>query len=543
MKDTLPDRVRLGVFEVDLRAGEIRQANGLATVLPEQPFQILLMLIKRGGDIVTREAIQKTLWPNDTVVEFDHSINAAIKKLRRALGDAASEPRYIETIASRGYRLMVAVEPIASEPPEDESSDGDLPTPPRSVALASGRSPTSLIGRKVSHYRVLEVIGGGGMGLVYKAEDLKLERRVALKFLPEELAWDPIALQRFEREAKTASSLDHANICTIYEVEEYDEQPFIVMQLLEGETLRDRLAAVAAGQKSLPLAQLIDIALQICAAVQAAHQKGIIHRDIKPANIFLTHAGQVKILDFGLAKLGSATKDAGSDGIQLGPDGQVVIKAPHLPSPADSTCTRLGVSMGTAGYMSPEQVRGEKVDARSDIFSFGLVLYEMAAGRRAFSGNTAAVVHDAILKEAPRPVRELNSEVPQQLEAIIAKALVKDREHRYQTATEMGTDLEAVSIAEPSLNSRRGIKIAIASLLLITLLVSGYFYWRSHRTVKLGQADRIVLADFYNSTGDPVFDGTMKQALRMHPEQSPVFSLLPDDKKPSHKSATEIPRG
>src|SRR5580692_8105910 len=291
MKATLS--VQLGVFEVDLLAGELRDGDRVHR-LQEQPFQILSMLIARGGQVVTRNDIRQKLWPNDTVVEFDHSINSAIKKLRQALGDSADNPQYIETIARRGYRLLAAVGHSPGANLDRRLSDGS--TVGKSSLRASprvnnffirsglggeqaGEAPTvhqsnseGLIGRKVSHYRVLKALGSGGMGRLYKAEDLKLGRHVALKFLPEDLAWEPIALRRFEREARTASSLDHPNICTIYEVEEYEEQPFIVMQLLHGETLRERLAVTAARNEPLALAEMLDIAIQICDGLQAAHE-------------------------------------------------------------------------------------------------------------------------------------------------------------------------------------------------------------------------------------------------------------------------------
>ena len=275
-------RVRFGYFEVHLISGELSNGDG-KILLQQQPLQVLRMLIERDGEPVTRDEIKSKLWPNDTIVEFDQSINAVIRNLRKALGDSADQPTYIETLARRGYRLKVPVEWIADS--LDEVSALGQGTPLRQQA------DINLIGQKVSHYRVLEVIGGGGMGMVYKAEDLKLGREVALKFLPPELATDPVALQRFEREARAASSLDHPNICTIHEVGEHDSQPFIVMQLLHGETLRDRLSALAADQKRLSLQELLDIAVQICDGLQAAHAKGIIHRDIKPANIFLTTSG------------------------------------------------------------------------------------------------------------------------------------------------------------------------------------------------------------------------------------------------------------
>jgi eukaryotic-like serine/threonine-protein kinase len=431
MKHTLPYRVRLGVYVLDLRAGELR-ADNQSVLLREQPLRILRMLVERDGDLLTREEIQKKLWPNDTVVEFDHSINAAIMNLRRALGDSAENLKYIETVARRGYRLMVPVQWL--------DLDDLLEKVSAEVGGAAVRlqSESGLTGKKVSHYRVLDIIGGGGMGVVYRAEDLKLGRQVALKFLPEELAWDPLTRRRFEREARAASSLDHPNICTIYEVEEHEEQPFLVMQLLDGETLRDRLAAESESKSTLPLEESLHIGIGVAQGLQAAHDKGVIHRDIKPANIFLTTAGQVKILDFGIAKLVGSTKDYGSDHLRLTTGGGIITSRSCS---AETPVSRLGATIGTAGYMSPEQVRGEKVDARTDIFSFGLVLYEMASGQRAFSGETAEIQREAIVHQPHVPIHELNSKLPPELEGIINRALQKNRELRYQRASEISSEL------------------------------------------------------------------------------------------------------
>ncbi|HUI82632.1 MAG TPA: protein kinase [Candidatus Binatia bacterium] len=441
--------MRLGVFEADLRAGELRD-SGRSSLLTEQPLRILRLLVERDGELVTREEIRRVLWPNDTVVEFDHSINAAIRKLRHAFDDSAGKPRYIETIARRGYRLLVTVERV--EAPADKPTAGSTNQQDTRPVPHSGLSRGNLIGRKVSHYRVLEVLGGGGMGMLYKAEDLELERQVALKFLPEELAWDTVALQRFQREARTASSLDHPSICPVFGVEEHGEQPFIVMQLLHGETLRDRLAAINEGRNSLPFGELLHIAIRICDGLRAAHEKGIIHRDIKPANIFLTNSGEVKILDFGLAKLVNAAREMGSDYWQLQAAADGTAGPPGIPRrvPADSTLTRPGASPGTAGYMSPEQVRGEKLDARSDLFSFGLVLYEMASGKRAFSANSASGVQAAILDLTPPPLRDCNRAVPDAFREILTRTLQKDREQRYQTAAELGSDLARLKDASDS---------------------------------------------------------------------------------------------
>jgi serine/threonine protein kinase len=361
----------------------------------------------------------------------------------------------------------------------------------------------SLVGEVVSHYRILDGLGRGGMGLVYRAEDVNLGRQVALKFLPEESAKDPEALARFEREARAASALEHPNICPIYEFGEHQGQLFLVMQLLEGQTLRELLKNRAAdhqqphsavsetaakGEGALPLSQMIALADQIASGLEAAHRKGIIHRDIKPANIFVTYEGQAKILDFGLAKL-AQTETEREVSFTLNPEGVRLSSRTREDLPQttpDPFLSRTGVAMGTAGYMSPEQARGKKLDARTDLFSFGLVLYEMATGHRAFPDDTGPALHDAILKNVPAPVGQVNPGLPAKLEKIISKALEKDQAMRYQSATELRADLQILEREIGPKNLPR--RWVFASAAVLVLLIGGAVFWLTRRQLTSSHA-------------------------------------------------------
>jgi eukaryotic-like serine/threonine-protein kinase len=377
-----------------------------------------------------------------------------------------------------------------------------------------------LVGQTISHYRILDGIGGGGMGLVYQAEDIKLGRLVALKFLPEESAKDPAALARFEREARSASALEHPNICPIYEFGEHQGRPFLVMQLLEGQTLRELLESerlegskshsnpTSPGRNSLPLEQVIDLAIQIVDGLDAAHKKDIIHRDIKPANIFVTRQCEAKILDFGLAKLAHGASEDAADLKHESSDGNANRAAPEVVAHAtpDPWLSRTGVAMGTAGYMSPEQARGEKLDARTDMFSFGLVLYEMATGRRAFEGDTGPALHNAILTHTPVPPRELNPKLPAKLGQIIIRALEKDRDARYQNVSELRADLQGLR-QSPHRPRWRAAALGVAVLLLI----AGTIFWFSRRRAfSSGNLPELKLQQLtINSSENPVMFGAI----------------------------------
>ena len=503
------DLVRFEDVELDLRAYHL-QRSGRTLKLERIPMEVLFLLVERRGQLVTREEIIEKLWGKNVFLDTDNAINTAIRKIRQVLKDDPEQPRFVQTVTGRGYRFIASVDEVGRAPGIEKSATQEKAAQtPSPGATSSGVGP----GLVVAHYRVGEKIASGGMGDVFQAEDLRLRRLVAIKFLSEKFLNDSVALERFLREARAASSLNHPNICTIYEVEEYAGRPVMVMELLEGETLKQRIS-----RARMTAAELLDVGIHVADALQAAHGNGIVHRDIKPGNIFISSKGHVKVLDFGLAKL----------------------TAGHIVPTEDveNPLTKAGVLAGTTHYMSPEQLRGEDLDGRSDLFSLGIVLYEMATGTKPFTGKNLVAISNAILNARPPAPTSVNPALPAGLDPIIVRAMERNRKLRYQQASEVRGDLQELkrdtesarppnpkSGAAPAIGKRQLMVPAAVAVLVLSL--ASYLYFR--RTSKLTNRDTIVLADFINTTGDAVFDDTLRQGLAIQLEQSPFLKIMDDE--------------
>ena len=438
------------------------------------------------------------------------------KQLEQLFHQALERPEsqrvaFVERVCAGDAELRRELELLLAH---DEHATRSLLKPAQTAF--SREDPLSLSGKTVSHYRVLERIGGGGMGEVYKAEDTKLGRQVALKFLPEELARQREAVGRFQREARAASALNHPHICIIHDIESQGERPFIVMELLEGRTLKHVI-----GGKPLSIEQVLALGIQIADALETAHNKGIIHRDIKPANVFVTARGQIKVLDFGLAKLGaglSLPRTAESA------EGETAITQ-------DETFTKPGLAVGTVAYMSPEQARGEELDLRTDLFSFGALLYEMATGKKAFDRGSMALIFRAILQETPTAPRTLNPDIPTPLEGIIAKALEKDRGLRYRSASDMHVDLKRLERSGDSTRTALTSEVRQTTVPLPAPAPRRWPYWAGAAAVAVLALIGIRTRWFSPEGGQPVSEAVARQ-ITFNPTEEPVFlaSISPDGK-------------
>ena len=526
------DVLKFEDFELDARRYSLCR-GGRSLKLERIPMELLLLLVERRGELVTREEIVLKLWGKDVFLDTDNGINTAIRKIRQVLRDDLEQPRFIQTVAGKGYRFIA---PISEEKPEAAVS----PSPPPAISIEPAPAP----GQVVSHYRILTEIGAGGMGVVYEGEDLRLGRHVALKFLPEKSVLDDEALARFLREARAASSLNHPNICTIYEVEEHAGRPVLIMELLEGETLKE---AIRRGP--MPLDQLYSTVRQLTDGLGAAHSNGIIHRDIKPGNIFLTKRGLVKILDFGLAKL---TPDH-------------LVPAEDFEDPL----TRAGALPGTTPYMSPEQVRGEKLDARSDLFSLGVVLFEASTGKKPFAGKNAVMIMDAIRNSRPSPASRVNPSLPLEIDSIIDRALEKDPTRRYQTAAEFSADLEALrkpeALPKPAPNGLKGTattakrpRASTAALVLLAVaIIAAFGLWlilNRRKTARIhGPAEWVQLTHFSDGAQEPALspDGRMLAFLREKSLESTIpfvaagqiYVMLLPEGEPQQVTRDSNPKG